>query len=405
MTPSEEVARRGFRERINVMSVSQVGLFVLASAYTIYLVRPVLLPLIFALLITLVLKPVHRLLGKYLRLPAPLSALLVIVVVTTGTVVAMVSLTTPVIRYTQELRGEVVKERFRSVFQPLTKIQGDIAEVAEEVEKMTEPEKKEEPVSENGVEPEEEKEAETLEEEFTPPPPPAPAPVIEEEPVEAEVKPPPEPSAVKVQIRDNPADKFYAFAQSFSSHIIVTLALVYFFLAFGDTIVRRLAEVDAAADLIDDLTRDISFYLFTITLINAGLGIAIGVAMWLLGMPNPVLWGVMGALLNFIPYIGAVAGTGIVLVVAVITFEQTGEIVPVPLVYFALTAIEGNLVTPWIIGKRFTINPIIVFVWVLCWGAMWGIPGMLIGLPLLMVFRIVCAKLPGLSRVERVISI
>lgn len=397
---ADRTTRRPPGEGVSALRVSQIGLFILALAYTIYLARPVLLPLILALLITLVLKPVHRRLENYLRLPGPLAALLVMIAVTAGTMAAIGGLTKPVVRYTEQLRGGVVKERFREVFQPITKIQGDIADMAEEVEKMTE--RKPKPSETGDPEEEEEPGSGTLEEEFSPPPPPPPAPAVEPEPKEPEER---EEPAVQVQIRENPVDKFYIIAQEFSSHILITLAFVYFFLAFGDVMVRRLVEVEAAADLIDGLTRDVSYYLFTITLINAGLGLAVGVAMWLLGMPNAVLWGVMAALLNFIPYIGAFVGTGIVLVVAVITFEQSGRIVPVPLVYFTLTLVEGNFITPWIIGKRFTTNPIIIFVWVLCWGAMWGVPGMLIGLPLLMVFRIICARLPALSRVDRVISI
>lgn len=126
--------------------------------------------------------------------------------------------------------------------------------------------------------------------------------------------------------------------------------------------------------------------------------------MLLLGMPNPLLWGAMAALLNYIPYIGAVIGTATVGVVAAITFSNPVAIGAVPVVYYLLTAIEGNVITPSIIGGRFTINPIVVFLWVVAWGSLWGIPGMLIGLPLLMTFRIIVGSVPALAGLERVIS-
>lgn len=126
--------------------------------------------------------------------------------------------------------------------------------------------------------------------------------------------------------------------------------------------------------------------------------------MWILGLPNPLLWGAMAALLNFIPYIGALAGTAIIFLVAATNTSSTALLIGAPATYYLLTALEGNIVTPAIIGKRFTINPIVVFLWVLGWGGLWGVPGMLIGLPLLMIFRIIVDSVPALSGVNRVIS-
>lgn len=112
----------------------------------------------------------------------------------------------------------------------------------------------------------------------------------------------------------------------------------------------------------------------------------------------------MAALLNFIPYIGALIGTTVIFLVAAINFHSTGMVIAAPAIYYGLTALEGNIVTPSIIGRRFTINPIVIFLWVLAWGALWGIPGMLIGLPLLMIFRIIIDSVPSLAGVNRVIS-
>ena len=91
-------------------------------------------------------------------------------------------------------------------------------------------------------------------------------------------------------------------------------------------------------------------------------------------------------------------------VVAIVTFSTPAEALLVPMVYFALTALEGNVVTPVLIGRRFALNPIIVVVWFIAWGAMWGLPGLLIATPTLMACKIVCENIPELSRIDRVIS-
>ena len=139
-------------------------------------------------------------------------------------------------------------------------------------------------------------------------------------------------------------------------------------------------------------------------MINAGLGVVIGVAMALLGVPNPVLWGVMAALFNFIPYAGALAGTGVIFLVSVSTFTAPMAIALPPIVYFAVTAIEGNLVTPSVLGRRFTMNPIIIFLWFASWSILWGFPGMLIAMPLLMAFRIIAREVPSLWRFDLLIN-
>ncbi len=141
-----------------------------------------------------------------------------------------------------------------------------------------------------------------------------------------------------------------------------------------------------------------------ITIINVALGIAVGIAMWLLEMPNPILWGAMATILNYLPYLGAIIGTGIVGLVAVLTFTTLSEAATVPAIYYFLTLLEGAAITPMLIGKRFSLNPIIVVLWFLAWGSVWGIAGMLIATPTLMALKIVTSSLPGYERIDRVIS-
>ncbi len=388
------------RDRLGAMSFAEIGLFVLAVIYSVYLSRTVLLPIILALLVTLLLSPIHGVLVSWLRLPKFPAALLLVAGVVAALTVGLVHLGEPASRYASQFDQEIVRARLQAVFTPIKGLQQEIKNVAENVSKVT-----------GGGE----EAQETPEGESPPTPakiageraggvaavasrtgPPSPAVGPAQTPVEKEV--------LQVSIREDPTEAIYGHLQEFVFHAVVTLILCCFLLGFGEAMQQQIARDSFAGGLLKEIQRDVSHYLLSITAINFGLGGAIALAMYLLDMPSPILWGVMAAVLNFIPYVGAIIGGAIIFIVAVVTFPEPAPVFAVTLSYIALTFIEGNFVTPTIIGHRFTINPIVVFVWVTAWGALWGMPGMLIGLPLLMVFRIVCSKVPALHGVERVIS-
>ncbi len=145
------------------------------------------------------------------------------------------------------------------------------------------------------------------------------------------------------------------------------------------------------------IQKDISLYLLTVTMINAGLGVAVGTAMYGLGMPNPILWGVMAGCFNFIPYLGAIASAIVLTLVASVTFDQLGHILLVPVVFIVLNELEGMIVTPAVVGKRLSLNPVAIFIWLLLWGWLWGIPGTLLAVPLLAVIKIICDNITALA--------
>ena len=117
---------------------------------------------------------------------------------------------------------------------------------------------------------------------------------------------------------------------------------------------------------------------------------ATAIACALLGVPNAILWGALACLLNFAPYVGAAITILVLTVVGLTTFDSVGHALAVPITFLVLATIEGQLVTPTIIGRRLAVNPVVVFVWLLIWGALWGISGLLLAGPLLACFRIVC---------------
>jgi predicted PurR-regulated permease PerM len=184
----------------------------------------------------------------------------------------------------------------------------------------------------------------------------------------------------------------------------VTLVLLYFLLASGDMFLLKLVKIlptlenkKRAVEIYRQIEADVSTYLAVVTLINIGFGCIIGSSMYLLGMPNPLLWGVMAAVLAYIPYLGSLIGIGTVTVVAILTFDDIFRIIMVPSIYFALDTVEANLVTPMILGRRLALNPVVIFVWLIFCGWIWGVTGALLAVPLLAIIKIISDQVEQLA--------
>lgn len=172
------------------------------------------------------------------------------------------------------------------------------------------------------------------------------------------------------------------------------LVLLFFLLASGDLFYEKLVRtMPTLTDkkrwlrIVYDVERDVSRYLFTMSTINFGLGICVGLGLYLAGMPNPLVWAVAAALLNFIPYLGSLAGVAMVAAVSVVSFPTLGEAIVPPLVYAVITAVEGQLITPMLLGRRLQMNAVVVFLAIAFWGWLWGAVGMLIAVPVLILVK------------------
>lgn len=183
--------------------------------------------------------------------------------------------------------------------------------------------------------------------------------------------------------------------QSFLVSLISTLVLIYLLLAFGHTLADSALHLwhntgyqEVFVRVARDARQKVSHYLLLITVINVGLGGAVTVAMWLTGMPNPVIWGISAALLNYIPYIGPAINLAIVLAVSLLTFNHLGAVLLPPALLLLLNIIEGQFIQPIFAGKMFIINPILIFISVLFWGWLWGVAGVFLAVPILMVLKI-----------------
>ena len=192
---------------------------------------------------------------------------------------------------------------------------------------------------------------------------------------------------------------------------VIVIVLTLFLLAngthFSQQIVRsfgRFQDKKRALRTVRDVEEKISRYLLTITVINAGLGVAVGLAMWALGMPTPMLWGAMAALVNFLPYVGSIIGIAVVGIVALVHFPTIGAALLPPLAYFACTAIEGQFVTPTVVGRRLRINTAAVFIAIAFWSFLWSIPGALMAVPILVVLKVLCDNVEAMHGLGRFLS-
>ena len=333
------------------------GILMVLIGAAFYAAAAFFMPLVLALLLALTLSPLVRWMHRR-GMGEGLAAGLVVLALTLGIAGAFGALSTPFFSLVDDAPEltERVKTRFEELREPIT----TVTEVTEQIDDAT--------GGDNGV------------------------------------------TQVTVQ-QPGILSQVAGSALSIVTTTAIVIILTLFLLASGDhfseQIVKSfgtLRDKKKALRTVRDIEGEISRYLLTITIINAGLGVAVGTAMWLTGMPTPLLWGVMAALFNFLPYIGSLIGIAIVAMVALVTFPTVGAALLPPLAYFACTAVEGQFVTPTIVGRRLRINTVAVFVAVAFWSFLWSIPGALMAVPILVFLKVLCDNIDGLRGIGRFLS-
>ena len=384
------------REDVVPWSLSErclLWLTILATMYTLYAARSLLLPIAIALTLALLLRPLVGWMSK--RIPRGLAALGALLVMA-GFIALVIY---PIISQIESLglndqaQLQEYAGQAKAKFAPVLQWYSEIKETADDLDGAAE-------ISTSTSQPSPLDETVDADEYALD--------GVPADEAESVLKPEPGESPTTVVEKQQPLiPSALGIGANILANTLLVLILLYFLLAAGDELIANVValtpgvqEKKRMGQLVNKVEKGVSKYLSTITAINAGLGVAVGSAMWLLGMPAPWLIGFMAFVFNFVPYVGAIVGLSVAALVAVLVFDPneaalfgfSGQAMwaIVPAVYFLLTNLEGNLVTPTLLGQTMSLNPVLVFLSLVFWGWLWGIGGALLAVPLLAIIRIWC---------------
>jgi len=345
--PSDEIGRV-----LATIRFAVIGVFLIALVGLVYFARDFLLPVVLAFLFALTLSPIVRFLQKRGIAPV-LSAIVLVILMVAAFSAAAFLLSGP------------VSEWIDSAPEISRKVQQKLAVFRTPVEAVVEASEQVETITEGASSPTVQK-------------------VVVQQP----------------GILSKAADTLFGGL----SMAAVTFVLLLFLLASGTLFYEKMVSVlptfsdkKRALTIAYDVEREVSHYLLTITAINIALGVIVAIAMAILGMPNPALWGVAAALLNFIPYIGAFAGIIMVCLVSLISFDSITYVIIPPAIYTIAAVIEGQFITPILLGRRLELNSVAIFIFVAMWTWLWGIVGAIIAVPLLVSIKVFCDHFEGLA--------
>ncbi len=348
-----ELSQRPF----DVRSIALTGLFILAMFYTIYFMRSILLPIVLALLLSYLLRPIVRGLGR-LKIPLSVSAAFLLIGFFGLIGYGISVLATPTAEWLQKAPAGFAELQRKLV--PVKKSVAQVTQATGEIEKLAS--------------------------------------------ANAEIK--------AVEVKRHPiTETLFMRTPEFISSAVLSLILLYFLLVYDQAFIAKLVKLlptlsdkKTAVGIAHDIEAQISRYLFTVTAINVCLGVAVGTAVGLLGLRNPVMWGVMVALLNFVPYLGALTGIICMTIGAALSFDSLGYAFVFPAVYLTFGVLEGSFITPWIMGRSLTLNPVIILLSLTFWGWMWGIIGIILAVPILAAFKILCAHIKPMEPLAEFLS-
>jgi predicted PurR-regulated permease PerM len=326
------------------------GLFALALLAALYVAAEIVLPLVLAVVLNLLLQPAMRFLERW-HVPRMLAALLLILAVF-GTVVGLgAAIAGPASTWAAKLPEGIprLQERFSFLQAPINTLQRFLQQV------------------------------------------------------ESYGQPPGAPAAVSVG-GSTLLTKLFTGTRNFASGLFTTILFLLFLLVSGDTFLRRLVEVlpsfsdkRQAVDIFQQVESDISAYLVTITLMNAVVGIATAMVMWLTGIGDPILWGAVAFLLNFVPILGPIFGVVIFLLAGLLTIDTLWQAFLPAGLYLGIHLMEGQLITPMLLARRFILNPVLVIISLVFWFWMWGAPGAILSVPMLAITKIICDRVRALA--------
>ncbi|MEX1033194.1 MAG: AI-2E family transporter [Cellvibrionaceae bacterium] len=352
---------RRLQDRDNTNRAIMGLLFFIAVVLTFYLVQsasPILIPITFSWLLSTLLYPVVQF-AQRCKVPAVMTAGFVVALSVGGFVLLLLLVMGPAAQWISELPATLQQLR-----QQLYSVEGalsELREVTREVSELAD---------------------------------------LDDEEVEA----------IAVQIEETNVLRGFITENLVSvlSSMAIIVFLTFFLLASGNRMLRamtRLGPSLAARRRIVCTVRRIrggvAHYLATISVINVSLGVIVTLTMHVLGVPNPLLWGLVAGVLNFAPYIGPAVTLAILSLVGISSFDNLATASMVPLAFFVLTVLEGQLVTPMVVGRRLAMSPATVFISVVIWGWLWGVAGALMAVPIVASLKIIFANIPSLESLAR----
>lgn len=336
-----------------------IGIFLLLLLGAVALARNFLLPVVLALMLTLVFMPLRRWLNR-LGVPSWVCALLVVLGLGGGILGGVTALAQPVADWVSQgpQIGFQIEKKLRDLRLPIERV----VDAVRQLDELTE-------VSDH-----------------------------EETP--------------KVEVRDTGFSiQMVEILPEIGAQLVFVLVLLFFLIVSGDMFYEKLVHVmptftdkRRAVRIALDIERTLSRYFSTITLINALLGLGVGLVMWAFGMPTPVLFGLMAFVFNFIPYVGSMVGIAITTMIALVALPTPFHALAAGGSYLLLTSIEGQLVTPYFVGRVLQMNTVIVFVAIAFWAWLWSVVGMIIAVPMLVVVRVFSDHIDALRPVGEFLS-
>ena len=213
-----------------------------------------------------------------------------------------------------------------------------------------------------------------------------------------------DPSATTVSVKGTPLSSFlFSGTRAIVTSLLTTALLLFFLLISGDLFLRRIIEIlptmsnkKQAVTITNEIQQTVSGYLATITLMNAAVGLLTGIAAYFCGLGDPLMWGALAFLLNFAPILGPLIGVCIFVLAGLLTFESLWQAFLPAGLYLAIHILEGESITPMLLARRFTLNPVLVIISLVFWYWMWGVAGAILAVPMLATFKLVCDRIEPL---------
>jgi len=196
------------------------------------------------------------------------------------------------------------------------------------------------------------------------------------------------------------ADMLIGSVRGLIEGLLTTVLVLYFLMVSGDTFLRRFVEIlpkfsdkRQAVEISEHIGVDISSYLMTITAMNAAVGVCTAIASYASGLGDPILWGVVAFLLNYIPVLGPLTGMAIFLLAGLLSSDSLWWALLPLTSYLVIHLVEGEIVTPMLLARRFTLNPVLVVLTLIFWLWMWGVAGAILAVPMLAIAKIICDRI------------